>query len=264
MTLQVLISTMFEKDYSLLERMNVQSNCVIVNQTYDNSVIEFVFKGHNITWINSKERGLSKSRNLALKYANADILLLADNDEIFREDYDNLILNDFAKNKKADLICFNIESIDNKRSRYINKKNKKLSFLNVFKYGSARIGFRRNFLDKFKIKFNENFGAGTENGGGEDSLFLNDFLKNGGLCFSSPVFIADIDDSKSTWFNGYNEKYFFNLGKFLYVLTPKNVRLISFLVLLKRFKHTRKIGFFKALKSLNKGIKFQKSFKNKN
>lgn len=260
MTLQILISTMFEKDYSLLEKMNINNDCVVVNQTDEDSIKKFIFKNFNVIWINSMERGLSKSRNLALKYASGDIILLADNDEILFDSSGADIINQFIKNKKADLICFNIKSIGDKRKRYVNKKCKRLNFFNIFRYGSARIAFKLKFIKKNRITFNENFGAGTENGGGEDSLFLNDFLKNNAKCFSNPLYIGNIDDTKSTWFSGYNEQYFVNIGKFLYVLTPNFVHIKSFLFLIRSFKKTKYIGFLKALKSIYKGIEIKKAF----
>ena len=53
---------------------------------------------------------MSKSRNLGLQNAKGKIILIADDDEVFKEDFENTILeahNDFPK---AASICFAIEN----------------------------------------------------------------------------------------------------------------------------------------------------------
>ena len=44
MTLEVLVSTMYQKDYSLLDRMNIQTDAIVVNQCNENSIEEFEYK----------------------------------------------------------------------------------------------------------------------------------------------------------------------------------------------------------------------------
>lgn len=87
MTLQVLISTVDQKDFSLLEKMNIQSDAVVVNQCDKNMVEDFVFRGHRIKWISMSGRGVGLSRNSALAYADADIVLWADDDMVYFEGY---------------------------------------------------------------------------------------------------------------------------------------------------------------------------------
>lgn len=242
---------MFEKDYSLLDRMRINSDAVVVNQTNSESKSVFEYNGNNIVWINSLERGLSKSRNLGLKYCSSDIVLLADNDEVLCDNYSDTVNKEFSLQKKADLIIFNLQPIDSWNKWVFNKKRKRLHKFNIMKYGSPRIAFKRQKLASFGINFNENFGAGTENGGGEDSLFLNDVLKNHLICCSSPNFIGKIFDNKSTWFVGYNYEYFCKIGIFLNEMFPHFRRLIKLLYLLKHFKKTKDIGFKTALKAIN-------------
>lgn len=83
MRLQVLVSTMHRKDYSLLDEMNIQSDAVVINQCDIEKTEEFLYKGHNIKWISVKERGIGKSRNMAIENADADIILFADDDIVY-------------------------------------------------------------------------------------------------------------------------------------------------------------------------------------
>ena len=48
MTLQVLVATMHQTDHSLLEKMNIQSDAIVINQCDRNEIERFTYKGHNI------------------------------------------------------------------------------------------------------------------------------------------------------------------------------------------------------------------------
>ena len=75
--LQILVSTMKQSDYSLLDKMNIVCDAIIVNQTDQESKHIFEYNNHKIIWINSSERGLSKSRNLLLKNSFAEYCIIA-------------------------------------------------------------------------------------------------------------------------------------------------------------------------------------------
>ncbi|WP_233134462.1 hypothetical protein [Geobacillus sp. 46C-IIa] len=93
MSVQVLISTMNESDpIKLLEKMNISSDAVIVNQCgYEKEEI-FYIKNHKITYLCCNETGLSRSRNKAISYSNDnDIALLADDDLVYVDNYSELI-----------------------------------------------------------------------------------------------------------------------------------------------------------------------------
>ena len=81
MTLEVLVSTMYQKDYSLLDRMNIQTDAIVVNQCNENSIEKFEYKGHKIKWISLNERGVGLSRNTALMRSTADICLFPTTEE---------------------------------------------------------------------------------------------------------------------------------------------------------------------------------------
>ena len=50
MRVQVLVSTMHQTDHSLLEKMNIQTDAIIVNQCDENKIEEFKYNGHTIKW----------------------------------------------------------------------------------------------------------------------------------------------------------------------------------------------------------------------
>ena len=58
MNLQVLVSTMHQTYPSLLEKMNIQSDAIIINQCDRNEFEEFEYKGNNIKFLSFAERGV--------------------------------------------------------------------------------------------------------------------------------------------------------------------------------------------------------------
>ena len=66
MSLEVLVATMFQTDYSLPEKMNIQSDAIIANQCERNEVVEFDFNGYRIKYLSFAERGVGLNRTTLL------------------------------------------------------------------------------------------------------------------------------------------------------------------------------------------------------
>ena len=56
------------------------------------------------------------------------------------------------------------------------------------------------------------FGGGAKYSNGEDSIFIRDCLKKKLRATAVPVTIGKEVPRPSTWFSGYNEKFFFDRG----------------------------------------------------
>ena len=67
MKIEVLMSAMHQTDFTLAYKSNVQSDLLIVNQCDKNDYSELTVGIHKWRMISTTERGLSKSRNMALK-----------------------------------------------------------------------------------------------------------------------------------------------------------------------------------------------------
>ena len=249
-TVEFLISTMHQQDFSLIERMNIKSDAIIVNQCDKYEYHEIKKDDYLIKWFNVNERGTSRSRNLAFSKASADICLLVDDDEILEDNCNTIISKAFDMNEKADLITFNLETIKGNKNRYVNKEVKRLRLYNIMKYGSARLAFKREKIENARILFAPNFGPGAKYTSGEDSLFLYDCLKKKIKCYSSPAYIAKIDDSEgsSSWFKGFTEEYFYNIGQ-LYRNMSHNFYWVYVLkYLLTHKKRFSDVGILKGIK----------------
>ena len=111
MTLELLISTMHQDDHALLERMQVQSDAVVVNQCDREGETILEHRGYRVVWIDTRERGLSRSRNMALAHATAELCMLADDDMIYRPGYAETVQAAFGR-LDAELIRFRVEGIE--------------------------------------------------------------------------------------------------------------------------------------------------------
>ncbi len=254
MTTQVLVATMNQTDFSLLEKMNIQTDAIVCNQCDKNEVTEFDYKGNKIKWLSFAEQGVGLNRNNALMRATADICILADDDMIFNKGYLPLALMAFDKLKKADVIIFNLD--EEEITQYKNTKIRKINKLNYAKYGAARIAFRRDKVLLESISFNLLFGGGAKYSAGEDTLFLKKCLDSGLKIYAVPYSLACLTDSRpSTWFTEYNDKYFYDKGVLFYSLKSKFCKSHCFYHCLKHRKRYKAYGWFKAYKMMLKGIK---------
>ena len=88
-------------------------------------------------------------------------------------------------------------------------------------YGSVHIAFKRECFEKNKIRFNTLFGAGSNMYAmAEDALLFRDFAKKQIIVYVYPETISTVYFDNSTWFRGYDEKYFFDTGAYLQCAYP--------------------------------------------
>lgn len=222
MNLEVLIATVDQKNpFTLVGKMKLNSDAIIANQTDHVSYEEKNIKNNKIRLYNFKERGVGLNRNNALMRSDADIVLLADDDIKYIDNYKNIIIEEFKRNPKADMIVFNLETSDLARPRFKIKKYKRVRCYNCLRYGAVRMAFKLNKIREKNIYFSLLFGGGAKYSCGEDSLFILECIRKGIKVYSSPKSIGTINESQSTWFNGYNDKFFIDKSVFFRMAYPK-------------------------------------------
>ena len=246
MKLEVLLSVMNlnKKD---LDKMNITSKCTVINQCGKENFEKY----KNFDIYSYNEIGTSNSRNRGLEHITEDIILLCDDDVIYNKNYENKVLEEFNKNHKADVIIFNFESTNRKKKRI--KKMKRLHIYNSLRYATYNIAFKRKNLKN--IKFNTLFGPGAKYNNGSDTMFIVDLFKSKLKVYSSPIYLGVAYNEKSTWFKGYNEKYFYNKGALFTAVNHKLRRLLIIQYLLRHKEVLADIKFKKALKLMLKGSK---------
>lgn len=211
MQLTLLISALKSNPTELISHMKVASNAVLVNQCDRDfeEIKEYPFG--KVIICETVERGVGLSRNRCIEKSFGDIVLFADDDIVYKDGYETLVTKEFESHPEADMIMFNVDVCDERRT-YINDSYKKLSGFGIGRYPAYSIAVRRNILTDKQLRFSELFGGGAKYSNGEDSLFLRDAYKKGVKMYASPVNIAEEEVRTSTWFEGYTEKFFFDRG----------------------------------------------------
>ncbi|PWK18211.1 glycosyltransferase [Xanthomarina spongicola] len=161
---------------------------LIINQTSKERLLHSETK--NIRVINSFEKGLSRSRNLAIQNAFGDICLLADDDVVYLEHFEKPILESYNKLTDADIITF--KTLTSVKKPYSNYPNQVTSLDRFYrKVLSIEISFKRESVLKNNLKFDELFGLGSVFQDGENRLFLNEVVKNKQIkAYFSPEYIV--------------------------------------------------------------------------
>lgn len=252
-SLEILLSCMYEKDYSIIAVSNIKTNAVIINQCSKNSTTQISAANlSSIKWINTTERGLSKSRNMAISNACADICLIADNDEKFDDDCGQKILKAYEDLPDADIIIFDLHNKPTK----LKPKIYQLKRLETLRVCSWQITFKRQAILNNRVFFDIKLGAGTGNGAGEENKFLIDCYDKGLKIYHVPLNIALMKDNESTWFSGFDEEFFYKRGmttRYMLGFWLSCVYGIYYLIF-KYDLYKDQVGIFKALKNLFYGI----------
>lgn len=258
MKLEVLISTMnlknIDENIELMKKMNVKTNSLTINQITKPEIRKFDKFNVKNKIISKKEKGLSRSRNLAIKSAETDICILADDDVIYKNGYEKIIEKEYEKDKKSDIICFWVES-DNNRRKIKRMYTSRIGKIRAMRVRSVQITFRRDSILKNNIKFDENFGAGTYYDRGEEIIFLRECIEKGLKVKFVNKKIADVSQKKSTWFKGYNEIFFKKQGVIFYRMSPKYYKLLIFQFAIRKYKlYKNKLKMKDAVKYMLMGV----------
>ncbi len=258
MRINVLISCMYENSCtSILERSNIQTDVVVVNQCDINSTEEFEFKNKkgclcHCKFINTTERTLSRSRNMAISNAWGDICYICDDDEWLDDDFEDTIIDAYTTHPEKSVIIFSLI-----RKNYLYPKiEKTVSFKQILQTSSVQITFRRLDIVNSGIIFDVKMGSGTGNGGGEENKFLMDIKRKGLSLYYLPRIIATVKSEDSQWFKGFNKTYFRNnawanrriLGTFT------GAMYISYWLIFNHKKYSKDISFLNALSSVIQGF----------
>lgn len=214
MSFEVLCVTMHQADFSKIKAMNIHSDVVFANQADRTSYEEKEFDGHTAKMITTATRGASINRNIAITYAGADIVIFADDDQVFVDGYEKTVLSEFDKCPKADAVKFFVESTNPERPLSYKRASvfQKATRTSMMSAGVHCLAVKREFLVKNNVFFDASIGPGREIYCGEDSVFINTLFKRGAAIYHSPELISYVKQEDSSWFCGYTEQYFVSCG----------------------------------------------------
>lgn len=255
MKLQVLVAAMNANPKELAKKMNLSSDAIIIDQCDHDGEETFENAGRKIACYHYAERGVGKSRNHAIEKADRDICLFSDEDMVYEEGYEEKIIREFEENPEADMIVFNVDVEESRRTFHITERSR-VKFYNCGRYGAVSFALRTSKLKESKIMFSTLFGGGAKYSAGEDSLFIKEFMDKGYKVFTAPVTIGREEAGESTWFSGYHEKFFFDRGVlyfFLYGIWARAMALRFLLAHRKKLCTNMTLG--QAYRAMIKGIK---------
>ena len=95
MKVQVLASVMNRSMEQIAKQMNLGSDAVIINQCQETNYQEMEYKGHKVRFFSFPDRGIGRSRNEAILRADRDICLFSDEDIVYEDGYEELIVREF-------------------------------------------------------------------------------------------------------------------------------------------------------------------------
>ena len=260
---EVLVACMQQSDDSLYKKMNLQTNAVLANQCdfygYDEYTQE---NGSTVKLVSTNDRGVGKNRNIALLNATGEYLLCSDEDMIYIDGYEKIVEDAFKKFPKADIIVFNLEYLNRfTQARKSTTKCKRVRFWNSMRYGTARVAMRKSSINKANIWFSTLYGGGAKYSSGEDSLFIREAMRKGLKIYTIPIVIAKVKQEKSSWFNGYTDKFFVDKGILLANAFPKMCYLLIYYFAFNLRNASDEYGYAKIVSLMKKGIKSFKKTK---
>ena len=242
--LQLLVATMNLTDIiGLCDKMHIASDALIINQSDCVKYECLFYHGYKIECYTFAERGLSRSRNNALLRCTGEILCIADDDMVYTDTYREDIINEFQKHPEADALVFNVTALNDERSGKPIEKYARVGKRESREYGSVHIAIRKRAFIGKNVYFNTLFGSGATYSCGEDTLFLKELIEKDLKLYKTPIRIASVDMSDSTWFKGYNEKYFKDKGALIEAAYPRCSYLLAILQSVRNSK--KSLGSYK-------------------
>lgn len=241
-----------------IDSLKITGDAVIINQCEETKEEDIKRRSVNgsdqaVKYVKTTQRGLSRSRNMAIEKSDAQICILCDNDVVYVDGYEDIITKAFDERKDADIIVFYIKRKEKPVPNYSEERI--MDYFSVLKIFSPEIAFRKDSIKG--IRFNEDFGAGSGKYiMGEENLFLYDALKQGKKIYYLPIQIAELKEVESSWFSEYNEKFFVSRGANYAAMSKVwSHMLIWQFALRKTSLYKDKLSMINALKFMYKGRK---------
>lgn len=232
MKLQILVSAVDKEARALAEKMNLQADSILIDQCRDNRYEEFEYRKHRIRCWHFAEKGVGLSRNNALMRTDGDLCMFSDEDIVYDDGAAAAVIAAFEAHPEADMLLFNVK-VQPSRRTYWTEKFRRVRRYNCGRYPAYSFALRTSVMHGKNLSFSLLFGGGAKYANGEDSLFIHDCLKAGMKVYAIPVEIGEEVPRPSTWFFGYNAKFFHDRGVLYHALYGSLAGLMGLRFLLK-------------------------------
>ena len=258
-SMQLLIASV-NTDSSIFDTVNAVESVIVANQDPDSKVNCQECK-NNCQLITTNTKGVGKNRNIALLAADAEIVLFGDDDMEYIDGYREIVIKAFKDIPDADIIIFNLDYQNSpvNNTRRVTKTTHRVHFWNALNYGAPRIAMRLNSQRRANLWFSLQFGGGAKYNAGEDCLFIAEALRKKLKIYVHPATIARTDLSQSSWFKGYDRKFFFDKGALFKALFPYASAFMSVQFIIRHRDTLNPLTPHEALRAMLSGSKAYKA-----
>ncbi|OYQ33025.1 hypothetical protein CHU92_13985 [Flavobacterium cyanobacteriorum] len=175
--IEVLVATMHRTTLDFLKPMFpfaevYDFSILIINQTTPDKLLKA--DNPQIRVVNSFEKGLSRSRNLALQHAKGKILLIADDDIVYCDDFTETVSGAFSEYPGATLITFRTLNGQGKLfKKYTKMGYSAISTFQKLGIMSVEMALNHQKAKMAGLRFDTRFGLGTDYPLGEEAVFVH-------------------------------------------------------------------------------------------
>lgn len=178
-----------EEVFKMLKQSNVKCNVLIVVQGNAEGYQEFDQDTQTIRIIFTKERGVSRSRNLGLNYCASKYAYIMDDDVLLDTNAIRVLVEKMEVDGVDLATCKYIKESGTYPKRYLETGFSHTLF-SAAKVSSIEICLKVDVIRNLGIKFDECFGLGTNLPSGEEYIFVTDCIKAGLNVKYYPVLIG--------------------------------------------------------------------------
>ena len=246
-----MVATTDRENLDFFWKMNLKNPTVVANQASTNS---FVI-GQDVLMVTTSTRGVGLNRNIGISFTDSDYVFITDDDMFFYDGLEDKLQQAIQQHPDAGAIIFGFDYFENNMFvRKRMKKSEQIHLFNCLNYGACCTLVKKSEIKKSNITFSELFGGGCLYGSGEDSLFFLECIRKGVRVYAVNLSVGKNEYRESSWFKGYNDKFFFDKGAWIACAFPKLKNIIKWYFIL-RYRSLSKKSLQSISKRVNDGIK---------
>lgn len=249
--IQYVVATTGRENLDFFDEMNISAPAIVTNQCGAYGIEE---KGETVL-VSTPTKGVGINRNLGLSLSDAQYAFIVDDDMVFYDNADSILNDAIQAHPDADVIIFGFDYMKGtEKLRDRMKRSQKINFFNCLNYGICCALVKTEKIRQKNISFTTFFGGGCVYGSGEDSLFYLECVRKKLKVYTCATAVGMNQYRESTWFSGYDCKFFYDKGAWIACAFPKVKHLIKWYFAL-RFKKRTELKLGAVMRAINQGIK---------